>query len=241
MPRSRYSAVEKLVLITEFQNSNLRRDPEVTESVALKQVKRIMNKLGIRCQVRQKKRSRIQQQEQYLQDNVLDQQFNASRPNQAWLADSTELVYDVNGQYKMRLSGVLDLYGRHLIAHKLSESKTSNAEIQIFQRAVNFAGDVHPLVHTDRGSAYTSRAFNQFLIQHEVTRSMSRPGTPYDNAPMERWWNEFKVRWIERRARPATYKELVALVEEGITYFNQLGRSPAGNDLTPVEYWNKAV
>ena len=73
-----------------------------------------MNKLGIRCQVRQKKRSRIQQQ--YLQDNVLDQQFNASRPNQAWLADSTELVYGVNGQYKVRLSGMLDLYGRHLIS-----------------------------------------------------------------------------------------------------------------------------
>lgn len=108
MPRSRYSAVEKLALITEFQNAN-------------------------RCQVRQKKRSRIQQQEQYLQDNVLDQQFNASRPNQAWLADSTELVYGVNGQYKVRLSGVLDLYGRHLIAHSLSETETSNAEIQVFQ------------------------------------------------------------------------------------------------------------
>ncbi|MCG0611160.1 Integrase [Lactiplantibacillus plantarum] len=108
MLRSRYSAVEKLALITEFQNAN-------------------------RCQVRQKKRSRIQQQEQYLQDNVLDQQFNASRPNQAWLADSTELVYGVNGQYKVRLSGVLDLYGRHLIAHRLSETETSNAEIQVFQ------------------------------------------------------------------------------------------------------------
>ena len=108
MPRSRYSAVEKLALITEFQNAN-------------------------RCQVRQKKRSRIQQQEQYLQDNVLDQQFNASRPNQAWLADSTELVYGVNGQYKVRLSGVLDLYGRHLIAHRLSETETSNAEIKVFQ------------------------------------------------------------------------------------------------------------
>lgn len=221
--------------------SNLRRDPEVTESVTLKQVKRIMKKLGIRCQVRQKKRSRIQQQEQYLQDNVLDRQFNASRPNQTWLADSTELVYGVNGQYKVRLSGVLDLYGRHLIAHKLSETETSDAEIQVFQRAFNFAGDVHPLVHTDRGPAYTSGTFNQFLAQHKVTRSMSRPGTPYDNAPMERWWNEFKVRWIERHARPATYKELVALVEEGITYFNQLDRSPARNDLTPAEYWDKAV
>ncbi|WHQ55861.1 integrase core domain-containing protein (plasmid) [Lactiplantibacillus plantarum] len=96
-------------------------------------------------------------------------------------------------------------------------------------------------MHTDRGSAYTSGTFNNFLAQHEVTRSMSRPGTPYDNAPMERWWNEFKLRWIDRHANPVTYKELVALVEEGINYFNQLDRSPARNDLTPAEYWNEVV
>jgi len=35
--------------------------------------------------------------------------------------------------------------------------------------------------------------------------------------------------------------KLVALVEEGINYFNQLDRSPARNDLTPAEYWNEAV
>jgi putative transposase len=33
----------------------------------------------------------------------------------------------------------------------------------------------------------------------------------------------------------------VALVEEGINYFNQLDRSPARNDLTPAEHWNEAV
>jgi len=221
--------------------SNLRKDPAVTEQVTLKQVKRIMSKLGIRCQVRQKKHSRIKQQEQYLQDNVLNQRFGVNQPNQVWLADSTELTYGVNGQYKVRLSGALDLYGRHLIAHKLSETETSKAKVQVFQRAFNFAGDVHPVVHTDRGSACTSGTFNNFLAQHEVTRSMSRPGMPYDNAPMERWWNEFKLRWIDRHAKPVTYKELVALVEEGINYFNQLDRSPARNDLTPAEYWNEAV
>lgn len=73
--------------------------------MTLKQVKRIMIKLGIRCQVRQKKHSRIKQQEQYLQDNVLNQHFSVNQQNQVWLADSTELIYGVNGQYKVRLSG----------------------------------------------------------------------------------------------------------------------------------------
>ncbi|AGO07433.1 hypothetical protein [Lactiplantibacillus plantarum] len=54
-------------------------------------------------------------------------------------------------------------------------------------------------------------------------------------------WNDFKLRWMDRHAKPATYKELVALVEEGSNYFNQLDRSSARNDLTPAEYWNEAV
>ncbi|MDD1390273.1 hypothetical protein PSQ89_08800 [Pediococcus pentosaceus] len=42
------------------------------------------------------------------------------------------------------------------------------------------------------------------------------------------------MRWIDRHAKPVTYKELVALAEEGINYFNQLDRSPARNDLTQL-------
>ncbi|ALF14424.1 hypothetical protein C1S45_08135 [Lactiplantibacillus plantarum] len=61
--------------------------------MTLKQAKRIMIKLRIRCQVHQKKHSRIKQQEQYLQDNVLNQHFSVNQPNQVWLADSTELTY----------------------------------------------------------------------------------------------------------------------------------------------------
>ncbi|WIR74178.1 hypothetical protein VQF18_08585 [Lactiplantibacillus plantarum] len=49
------------------------------------------------------------------------------------------------------------------MAHKLSETETTNAEVQVFQRAFNFAGDVHPVVHTGRGSAYTSVVFNNFF------------------------------------------------------------------------------
>ena len=221
--------------------SNLNRDEQITFDVTIKRVKRIMSNLGIRCQIRVKKHHRIKEQEQYMQDNLLNQDFSVTGPNQVWLSDSTELSYGVNGQFKMRLSGVLDLYGRVLIASNLSITETAAVEIQVFQRAFEYAGEVHPLVHTDRGAAYTSKAFNNFLARHEITRSMSRPGTPYDNAPMERWWNEFKTHWMDRHPMPTTYQEFKALVNEGIHYFNHLDRSPARNDLTPIEYRNGAA
>jgi len=221
--------------------SNLKHDDQITFEVTLKRVKRIMRKLDIRCQIRVKRHHRIKEQEQYIQDNVLNQNFDVTAPNQVWLSDSTELTYGVHGQYKMRLSGVLDLYGRVLIAANLSNTETAAAEVQVFQRAFEYAGDVHPLVHTDRGSAYTSRSFNELLARHGVIRSMSRPGTPYDNAPIERWWNEFKTHWMDRHPMPSTYKEFKELVDEGIHYFNYLDRSPARNDLTPVEYRNEVA
>lgn len=63
-----------------------------------------------------------------------------------------------------------------------------------FKQAFEDAGNVHPMVHTDRGSSFT---FNKLMTEHEVIRSIPRPGTPYDNAPMERWWNEFKLNWLD--------------------------------------------
>lgn len=220
---------------------NLRRDEQIDFPVTVKQVRRVMRELKIRCQVRVKKHHRLKEAEQHVQDNVLNQQFDVKAPNQVWLSDSTELTYGVNGEHKIRLSGVLDLYGRRMMAYHLSLTETSEAEIKTFQQAFDSVGIVHPLVHTDRGSAYTSGAFNNFLDQFGVTRSMSRPGTPYDNAPMERWWNDFKLRWMDRHPRAKTKSELISLVEAGVTYFNSQNPSAQRNGLTPDEYWNEAI
>jgi len=97
------------------------------------------------------------------------------------------------------------------------------------------------MVHTDRGSAYTSKDFNSLMTEHQVVRSMSRPGTPYDNAPMERWWNEFKLNWLDSHPLPKTRKELIKLIEEGIYYFNYIDRTAQRNGSTAVEYRGEAA
>ncbi len=37
------------------------------------------------------------------------------------------------------------------------------------------------ILHTDQGSVYSSRAFNELLSNHTIVHSMSRAGTPTDN------------------------------------------------------------
>ncbi len=219
----------------------LNHDIEVSEIIGRKRMTRVMRDLNLTCRIRQKKQDRITRKEQEIRANILNQQFDVTAPNQAWLTDFTELRYGVHGENKIRLGAVLDLYGRQVLSYVLSPTETTEAAIQCFQRAFQAEGTVTPLIHTDRGSAYTAKNFNFYLENHHIKHSMSRPGTPYDNAPIERWWNDFKLNWVDGHEMPTTLSGLQELVESGIKYFNEKVRSEKRNGQTPVEYRNQAI
>lgn len=219
----------------------LNNDPTLERHVGKKLVSRIMRTHNLTCRVRIKKHNRIKRSKQYLQDNILNQHFSVDRPGEVWLSDMTELTYGRYNEHTVRLSGVLDLYGRHLVSYNLSPTETTAAVIETFDKAYEVAGDVHPLIHTDRGSAYTAKQFDQYVILHGSHRSMSRPGTPHDNSPMERWWNDFKLIWMEGHARALTLEALESLVDEGIHYMNNAIHSDKRHGLTPEEYWRQGI
>jgi len=50
--------------------------------------------------------------------------------------------------------------------------------------------------HSDRGSQYTSEAFQRLMADHDITCSMSRSGNCWDNAAMESFFSSFKTERI---------------------------------------------
>jgi len=50
--------------------------------------------------------------------------------------------------------------------------------------------------HSDRGSQYASKAYQQLLKKHGITASMSRKGNCYDNACMESFFGTLKTELI---------------------------------------------
>ncbi len=115
---------------------------------------------------------------------------------------------------------VLDLYGRYALSYNISVTETAILAIEAFRRAFKMEPDAHPMIHTDRGAAYCSISFNNYLASRNCIHSMSHPGHPWENSPMERWWNDFKLIWLAKRARPKTLEELEESVKESIEYFN---------------------
>lgn len=71
---------------------------------------------------------------------------------------------------------------------------TSDLAIRTLQKALEsqptLKGEL--ILHSDQGTQYTSKAFIEYCESAHVTQSMSKAGYPYDNVPMERYFNTLK-------------------------------------------------
>lgn len=210
-------------------------------TAGLKRVTNCMRKHGIRANVRKKKHNRIQRQEEYVKENILNGKFDRETKNDVWVTDTTETVYGDQEISKARIHIVLDLYGRYVLSYNISPTETAAAVVETFERAFEVEPDACPMIHTDRGSAYCSKMFNDYLAERNCVHSMSHPGHPWENSPMERWWNDFKLIWLEKHPRPKTLEELEQLVKEGIVYFNTKRAYKSRNGLTAEKFRNQAA
>lgn len=208
---------------------------QIPYNVNKKRTIRIMKKHGIKADYRQSTHKRIQAQQTYEAENILKRQFNQTAANRVWVTDTTELTYGVRLN-KVRLHVVLDLYGQYPVSWLITPTETAEGAVKVFEKAQISEGALAPLIHTDRGAAYTSKAFNQYLVINNAQHSYSAPGTPADNAVIEHWWADFKAIWIAHLPKAQTLVELEQQVKEGITYFTEKFISAKRNDLTAAEY-----
>lgn len=89
---------------------------------------------------------------------------------------------------------IIDLYGRSVVASITDRHITSDLAIRTLQKALDLQSTINDglILHSDQGTQYTSKAFTEFCESVNVTQSMSKAGYPYDNAPMERYFNTLK-------------------------------------------------
>lgn len=125
-------------------------------------------------------------------ENLLKRDFQADRPNQKWCTDFTYLFLK-NGETRYNCT-IPNLYDRSMIASITDRHITSDLAVRTLQKALD---SQHPakerlILHSDQGSQYTSKAFVDFCESAHITQSMSKAGYPYDNAPMERYFNTLK-------------------------------------------------
>lgn len=89
---------------------------------------------------------------------------------------------------------ILNLHRRKVVTSITDRHITDDLAIRTLKKALssqpNLRGDL--ILHSDRNSQFTSRAFVEFCQAIQITQSMSSAGCPYDNAPIERYFNTLK-------------------------------------------------
>jgi len=128
-------------------------------------------------------------------ENLLQQEFNANAKNQKWCVDFTYIYF---ADHKKRYNcTIIDLYDRRVVASVCSNRINSQLAIATLKKAIaSVDGETGMILHSDRGSQFTSKEFIEFCKSIGITQSMSKPGCPYDNAPMERYFNTLKAELI---------------------------------------------
>src|SRR5699024_6153764 len=182
-----------------------------------KKVSRLMQELGLHSIIRRQRRSATRAGYFNFEENLLNRDFSALGPNQKWVTDITYLTYD-NGQ-KAYLSAIKDLYDGTIISYKIGRKNDLALVIDTLRAAKQSQPLARPLLHSDRGSQYTSKAYLRYTTELGYTRSMSRVGKCIDNAPMESFWDHFKEEWYDLQAY-ASFGDLKGSIDEFIYFYN---------------------
>ena len=91
------------------------------------------------------------------------------------------------------------------------------------------------VLHSDQGSVYASKDFNELLPMYNVVRSMSRAGTPTDNAAMEaiNGWIKAEM-FMDFHVTGNTSVEQE--VDDYIVFFNEQRPAYSLSYLTPKQF-----
>lgn len=171
--------------------------------------------------------------------NVLDRQFDASAPNQKWVADFT-YVWSAEGW--LYVAVVLDLYSRRVIGWSMKPEMTAQLVADALMMAVWRRGKPEAVMHhSDRGSQYTSEQFQRLLTELGVTCSMSRAGNVWDNSAMESFFSSLKTERLARktfRTRDEIRAEVFDYVER---FYNPVRRHSTLGYVSPIDFEKQAL
>ena len=191
--------------------------------------------LGIASKVR-KRRYRKPGERYRTYPNLVLAEMNISGPMQCIVSDMTAF-YSEGRYYELTL--YLDLWNNEILAHSLSAKRGDRMTyINGLRHILDLKSsipDLHTVLHTDQGTVYASKDFNELLPTYNIERSMSRAGTPTDNGTMEAingWvkaelFNDFHI---------TGEGNIQAEIDRYITFFNEERPAYALDYLTPKQY-----
>ena len=168
--------------------------------------------------------------------NLLLSEMQIDGPLQCIVSDMT--AFYVKGVY-YELTLYMDLWNNEIVSHSLSSKRGDRMTyISGLEDLIELKRQ-HPeyqmILHSDQGSVYASKSFNELLPMYGITRSMSRAGTPTDNAAMEAINGWIKAE-LFMDLHVTGERPVQNEIDDYILFFNEQRPAYSLNYLTPKQY-----
>jgi transposase InsO family protein len=154
------------------------------QRVSRKRVARLMRESDLAARTRRRFRKTTDSKPSFpIAPNVLERDFTAAGPDEAWVTDITFLWTAEGWLY---LAVILDLFSRRVVGWATSRNVDRHLALAALDMALTnrrpTAGLVH---HSDRGSTYASGDYRTALEARGIQCSMSRKGDCWDSRRRE--------------------------------------------------------
>ena len=162
-------------------------------------------------------------------ENLIKQDFSAEEPYKKLLTDITQTQCKDG---KLYISPILDCCNGEILSLEMRNNMKKELCIDTVKALRRYPIE-GAILHSDRGSQYTSEAFRETLKRMKIQQSLSGVAHCYDNARMESFFATLKK---ELLYRIPTYRMTMEEVKSAVfryvfTYYNQVRvytRNPNG-------------
>ena len=205
-----------------------------------KKVQRLMKVLGLTARIRRKRKySSYQGEIGKKAENLIQRQFEASRPMEKCYTDVTEFAIP-NSTQKLYLSPVLDGFNSEIIAYNLSISPNLEQVKAMLNQAFTEKHYEHTILHSDQGWQFQHDFYHRFLESKGIQASMSRKGNSPDNGMMESFFGIFKSEMFYGYEKSfQSLEDLEKAIVNYIDYYNNKRIKVKLKGLSPVQYRTK--
>ena len=213
------------------------KQPEGVHIPSERTVYRVMDEIGISHRPKRKPNGITKaDKEARKSDDLIKRDFTAEKPLEKCVTDMTEIKASDG---KLYISAIFDCYDLAVLGLAMD----TNMKAALCEKTLENAVNAHPklrgaILHSDRGSQYTSELYRKAIDKYGIRQSMnSAGGRCHDNARCESMWARFKEELLYGRydTTSMTVEQLKTLIwRYFISYWNNRRICSANGGLPPM-------
>ena len=213
------------------------KQPENVDIPSERTVYRVMEKIGISHRPSRKPNGITKaDREARKSDDLLKRDFHAEEPLTKCVTDITEIK---GKDGKLYVSAIFDCFDSSVIGLAMDTNMKAPLCVQTLENTANAYPSIRgAIIHSDRGSQYTSQLYRNAVRKYGIQQSMnSAGGRCHDNARCESMWARMKSELLYGRydTEKMTTDELRTIIwRYFISYWNNRRICSANGGLPPM-------